>query len=492
MRRACISQGKVSFLLIIAGLCLAACSMAGSTPLPATSTPSVIPSLKPSPTLTVTLTPTSTPIPPTPTLPLPIPSPDNLLWNMYDERDKFKLACDRAWSLGGSISQPLPVQGYVEYVYSNTFTDEHYHDVQTSIAPYRAFTLGEVHALICVRVSRVQVDTYYAINPIPGGSNSAPAWQVNWKVRIISYPEGQLLAKKDFTGPNPPESISQNSLSAGVNYGQSPRKEFADWVYTLEVITPPPAQGEVAATFKTDYDVNYYSNFSNLSFSSDSRYLALGLSNDAKILLFSLEGLNIVHTISLADDDSGIDQLVFTSDSKNLVASTNHSLYQIDLDSGQVLESFRPSTGHLESTYTLDISLDGSTALLKDETSLIIWNTLDGTIRKLPLQSGPWMKLSPDGGMIAVMKDCYGQSDSWGHCSDQPLLVLDSVAGSIVQEIAMDFRWTPLFIPGTNRMVLCACTDYDNEHRCAERELIVWDAQTGEEIAHLKPRFEKK
>lgn len=447
--------------------------LAGCIPSPAVTTTAKatlppIPALSPTPTL-----PRSTP-----SLPQPFPTPQGALWEPSEQPPEYARACAAAFQAGGEISQPLVLPGYVATVIQRDFDALNFPAARLYIPDYEAYTFGEVKALVCIQESRVRVGTYVAVTPDPTQA-VAPAYRLDWQVRVIAYPQGSLLAVNAFTGEEPLFTIQIGSDGGSENYGEAPSANAANWLNTLAMANTPSTElGEEVAAFHGASDLAE-SDYA-LAFSSDSRWLAVGLVSSGKVDLFSLESRSLAASFPLPEDDSLIlKKLVFTPDGSALVAATGSSVERIDLASGEVLNSYI-SGG---SDFVLDVSQDGSAALICSGSQLVIWQTADGSERRFALSEAEQGLygggLSSDGGILFA-------------ADGQQIFIRDARSGATLLSIptAANDWFSPMFIPGSARLAVYSCSVFNqSDYRCEKAELQIWDATTGKQVAGLRPRF---
>ena len=94
-----------------------------------------------------------------------------------------------------------------------------------------AAAAGDAHALVCVLEQQVQVGSF--------AISGSPAVRIDYDVRLVSWPDGALLAGTSFTGGDPP---SDRTISAACHanpdgdgchdpvYGPSPAGDLSNWL----------------------------------------------------------------------------------------------------------------------------------------------------------------------------------------------------------------------------------------------------------------------
>ena len=82
---------------------------------------------------------------------------------------------------------------------------------------------NDVRSLLCVHQGEMAVGTYVAA---PGASSTGTAYRADWEGRLVSWPDGRLLARRSFTGNPPP----QMKFGQGDAYGGVSEAEVLEWL----------------------------------------------------------------------------------------------------------------------------------------------------------------------------------------------------------------------------------------------------------------------
>lgn len=84
---------------------------------------------------------------------------------------------------------------------------------------------AEFKSLVCVEEQQVKVGTYEDQN----SHETRDAIRDDWSLRVLSWPDGVLIAERSFQGADPPEECSP---SAGNCYGD-PQADATVWLKTV-------------------------------------------------------------------------------------------------------------------------------------------------------------------------------------------------------------------------------------------------------------------
>lgn len=271
-------MNKLARIILLITL-LAACQ---TTPI---ATPTIQLSSTPDPTETPqpTATPTASP---TPTIvPTPTTSPDTL------EQQAAEL-CEQAFSA------PVQTQPF-EMPYLGMYKTEVNRNPSWGISnttPHLfALSAESVKSIVCSSETRTQVGIY---------TDGSAAFKLRLNIRVVSWPDGAVVAAKSFESGMPPETKS----GFGGGYGSyPPGMNVRDWLLEqlehpeflyfprngLSLVAAAPV-GNLAATVRTEEEVQ-------------------------KILLFDPVTLQIVTTLE-SEDLGPINDLVFSPDAKTLIS----------------------------------------------------------------------------------------------------------------------------------------------------------------------------
>ncbi len=331
-------------------------SAPAATSLPPTFTP--LPTDTPTPTNTPTPTPTSTPTP-APTL-----SP-------VEFSQKAGPFCEAAFSSDADLQKvSAPLVYLFQYDYAE---DKKWSVVNNFFHPAEAVAESEVRSVACVRASRQRIFSY---------RDGEPGYQLTWNVRLISWPDGDVVGSESFRGDRPP-GIKYGS---GAEYGRAPQDQLNQWIYDHLANR---------AFFYTGDRI------SKLSFSPDGQILAAGKdlrfnvtyegsSFDMAISVWNVSTMETLHV--LHGHTTAVNWLPISPNGELLASSDSDCKLKIwDLSSGELLKSVKEPGCNSEFSpdgkYLL-IAGDSSGVKLMDAASLEIVNSL-------PQIGG--MTFSPDG-----------------------------------------------------------------------------------------------
>jgi hypothetical protein len=92
-----------------------------------------------------------------------------------------------------------------------------------------AGSAAEVKTLVCIKETRLKVGEYVPIRTpdspvIPLPTSLGAGYQIEWDVRLVRYPSGEVLAAERFLGDPPP------LYGAGVEIGSDPRPVVEAWL----------------------------------------------------------------------------------------------------------------------------------------------------------------------------------------------------------------------------------------------------------------------
>ena len=280
----------------------------------------------------VTIIPARTPtITPTP-LPTRTPTPDfaSLLPNAAE-------LCKVSFSKELSGTGILP--GKIFILIKVVYKEGAWEIKPTSRVPYtidpsylNAGSPSEVAALVCIRESRKKAGSYMG-----GGS----AFRVYWDVRITSWPDGQVIASKDFAGGDPPDKTS----SSGHVHVFPPGDEFAKWLNSLVL---PSVQKVMVLACRN------LGGPSNVVFSPDGRLLASD--NLEGIKLWKVETGQELAALIISHAGP-VSSVVFSPDGKLLASGSRDKTVKLwDVGAGEEVITL---VGHKSHVHGVAFSPDG-------------------------------------------------------------------------------------------------------------------------------------
>lgn len=349
-------KGLIHSVLLISMILLNGCASA-PTPAPPSLTP--LPTDTPVPTSTPVPTPTSTPTP-APTL-----SP-------VEFSQKAGPFCEAAFSSNDANLQEVsaPLVYLFQYDYAE---DGQWGVVNNFFHPAEAVAEVDVKAVVCVRASRQRIFSY---------RDGEPGYQLTWNVRLISWPEGDVIGSNTYRGDRPP-AIKYGS---GAEYGRSPQDKLNQWVYDH-------------LTNKTFFYTG--DRVSELAFSPDGQMLVAakglrynvayeGSSFDMAISVWNVSTMETLHI--LRGHTKEVNWLPISPNGKLLASSDGDCNLKIwDLSSGELLKNFEGPGCNSE------FSSDGKYLLIAGESSGV--KLMDAAslevVNSIPQIGG--MTFSPDG-----------------------------------------------------------------------------------------------
>jgi hypothetical protein len=197
-------------------------------------------------------TPASTPTSQPTSIPTPTISPET-------NTDRAGKMCDQAFkSAVKRQTASAPLLTLVKYTYDKIIGAEwRYIPSNEQInSVTEARSAETVQTVVCVQVSRTSAGSY---------DDGTGAYILNWKVRLVRWADGQVVDEKSFVGGKP----SQVKVHGGDGYGQSPVKEYREWLLNLFAADSVFVQGV---------------GVSSVAFSADGKYLVVAGSDfSAKI-----------------------------------------------------------------------------------------------------------------------------------------------------------------------------------------------------------------
>jgi WD40 repeat protein len=490
--------------LLLVSLLSSACSQGSRPAAPPTAVPSTTPNPTPTATFTATFTATATPIPPTPTLPPQFNSAGEDQFAFIMDLESLPgagEACAAAFQAGAPASAVLP--GKVLMVSRRTFVDDSLSGAlvdttwgvgklvgaSPALPLYTAHSLAEVSALVCIEESRVQVATYYPASQF-AVVQTAPAWQLNWNVRIITWPEGKALAGRAFTGEMPPETIDFGSLHSGVNYGTSPAKALQDWIMNNPLSgTPTPLPGE-SAGLPEGIPRLFSPDGTRLVITDETR-------SPVNVSLFNLAQGKVDLTVELPEKLGTIRSLGFSGDGSGLIIAADYNLLRINLANGSLQHNYPPDLNS-QAAYIFPafISADGSTVAAQVGNEIVIWDSATGAAHTI--LEGRQLRydgtaISGDGRILVYAgSNCETEGSFRRLCRSRPLTAVDTTNGAEIgktEVMSYDFD-LPLFVPGSSRVVVHTCTLADARGYCEDNWLALWDARAGESLEPVKLRWQ--
>lgn len=372
------------------------------TPTPTyTPTFTPVPTATPTPTLTPTPTPTST----------PTPIPPQALFHQA-----IKL-CETAFQSPVRGGSPGP--GVLALVYK--FEEKTW---KIEDLPHGPEAAHEVRTIACIKEDREHVANY-----TPG---DIPGYRLIWHVRLVNWPDGEVLAKRTLYGDKPPSVEVYVGKPPEAVYGAPPTIYFMEWL----------------ASFHIWQDVVIVPGYISMVFSPDSKTL-VSLSKEGKLQFWQVDdctlsrsweilvglienaafspNLTIVafseffpsislHRVSNGQFLRSLDipmgemsdlagpfpgSIAFSPDGALLAAGyDNNTVYLWQVSNGSLLHTFK---GHRDRVNSVAFSPDG-TILASGSDDIRLWNVSDGTLLRTltgHIDEINALAFSPDGALLA-------------------------------------------------------------------------------------------
>ena len=335
---------------------------------------------------------------------------------------------------------------------------------------------AEVHTVFCISETKTQTGTY---------TDGSPAYQLFWDVRAISWPDGRVIGRNSFTGPQP---SSTNVVASGVAEGANPYLEFATWVFN-QVDHPDFFQFHEAVT--------------TLAVSPDSELAVFGsgrvnqiVDKDYQARIFWLNP-SAMQIISAADGHQGmVTSLAFSPDGKTL-ASGGFDLFVKFWD---VRTSRLLGQVHLADT-------PNSLIFSPDGTKLVVASKLDVAFIDFPSMrvesviqqvSGRDLAYAPDGrhvyvNMLGIMKMIDTSANVIALSFPDPFALVPTLSVSADGSILGVTYESPESIdgfalsPAGSRIVSYTIQPLpENDPQADNVRLAIWDAKTGKYTSEVK------
>lgn len=394
---------KKQLFMILLLLLLAACQTA---PI---ATPTIQISSTPPPTDTPQLTATPT-TSPTPTI---VPTPTTLPKALEQQAAEL---CEKAFSA------PVQTQPF-EMPYLGMYKTEVNRNPSWGISnttPHLfALSAESVKSIVCSSETRTQVGIY---------TDGSAAFKLRLNIRVVSWPDGAVVAAKSFESGMPPKTKS----GFGGGYGSYPQgMTVRDWL--LEQFEHPEflyfsrvglgqvavaPQGNIAATVHTENEIQKILLFHPLSlqtittlesedlghindlvFSPDAKTL-ISLGRDGLVRFWDLQTYQQTESIALEREPK---YLLFSPDGAQIAISTGDGIHLIQASTKEMIRSF-PSN-----------MLKNDVAFSQDSSRLFIHGPLNDElgitqgINVMDLKTGQQISLFPDMSSAAVSISPEGQ-----------------------------------------------------------------------------------
>lgn len=290
--------------------------------------------------------------------------------------------------------------------------------------------LEAAQTIVCIKQTRINKGNYVPI----GGT----AYQIQWDIWLVSWPEGALIGSRTFLGGSPP----QTKTGPGDRYGMMPTSSSLDWIepalsepladldifgYSLAYI---PDRGSLLTNYRmTVYEVDAVTgeqlgtsefsdpSTSNVTYSPDGRLAAAwlctqvdeGRCTSGEVEVISLLSGEKVFTLRGAPEYPYVLSLAFSPDSRTLITghsgtidgTTREQIWRWDMSYGQGIVLLE---GEVGSVNELRISPNGETFLANINAGLRLLDVQSGAqVSSVPRQGNwPSFEFSPDGSMLAV------------------------------------------------------------------------------------------
>ncbi|MDE3090062.1 MAG: WD40 repeat domain-containing protein [Chloroflexota bacterium] len=463
---------NVAYMLVILILTVAATACAPSVvPMPnptaqlatavaviqtttAQAAPSATPSSSSTPMPTHTAITTATPT----TVLTPTPAPETLL-------PKAGLLCEAAFSSSVSAGSPKsPVL---------TLMNVEYGAKKWSIPPshqppfIEALSASEVQTLVCIKEN---------VNSVGSYMDGQPAYQLRWDIRLVRWPDGQVLAKTDLLGGKPP----QIKTYGGPGYGFDPNHngEFFLWLFSN--------LGEKI--------LSHSGAVMSIVFSSDGKTMAVG-SGDGAVKLWDVATGQVVFTRSGSPNLGGYSfGVAFSPDGKMLAPGRLLGDMELrDVGTGRVVRTLDGTSGERSVAFSPDgKSLVSGSCETRDARGncttgkIRIWDTtVWQVVRTLTGHTGEVSRLafSSDGKTLASSA-CKSRSE--GQCLAGEILLWDMATGQATYTLNNHTGESMAFSPDGKTIAAGSCAARKNWPECSAGEIWVWDVATRQVVRTLR------
>lgn len=393
--------GFLSLLVLI----LIGCQPA-STSMPATL-PAETPASSTPPSPTQDSTPVSTPLPAsTPTV-----SPAQLV-------RRASPICENAFS---ALFQAGPLTPPFAVLKKTSYADTPAWELAHQLPHLGSLSDAGVQTVFCLSETRTQTGTY---------ADGAPAYQIFWDVRAISWPDGKVIGRNSFAGPQPPDTAV---LASGSMEGAYPYPDFSGWVFD-RVDHPDFVQFNEAVTALAFSPVSEFAVFgsaragqivdrdyqarifwlntaamqitsaadghqgmvTSLEFSPDGKTLASG-GTDLFIKFWDVASSRLLGQVRLADTPNS---LAFAPDGTELAVASNFELTFVDVPSMQIERALQQASGR-DLAYAPDgrhvyVNMLGSIKMIDTSANIVALTFPD------PFALVPTLSVSADGTVLGV------------------------------------------------------------------------------------------
>lgn len=93
--------------------------------------------------------------------------------------------------------------------------------------PHGPESAPEVKTLVCIQEDVERVATY-----TPG---NIPGYRLIWHARLVNWSDGKVLAKKTFSGSDPPPSVVYFGDPPSAVYGGQPLTDLLEWLASFRI-----------------------------------------------------------------------------------------------------------------------------------------------------------------------------------------------------------------------------------------------------------------
>lgn len=457
---------RILLIVFLVFILIACQPTPGAAPLVSfTETP--VPSETPVPIPTATQTPTPT-IVPTATI-----SPEVL-------KSEAGPLCEKAFSASvenGIFTPPFAVLRKAVYADSPIW------GFGRQLPHLWSLSASDVRTVFCISETRTRQGTY---------TDGAPAYQISWSVRAVSWPDGEVIAQNSFIG-SPPPQIKRSSGSAE---GSFPDKKFSAWI--LDQVEHPNF-------------FNFGDAVKTIAISPDGSLAAFGtaIANrivdkdyQAKIILFDPADLQ---TVSTLDGHTGmVTALAFSPDGKSLVSSGyDLSVKFWDVATGKLIGQ----VNDMEPANSLTFSPDGTKLAIASNRGVALIDPLSlqitQSISDAAVQS---LAFSPDGnslflhpGLSSVKVIDLATGALTREIPDGEKLIATAMASMnefptseadgfpiVTYETPISLDGFALSSDGTKMITYTLDRSLDKDSGADNVTLAIWDIQTGDYLSEVK------
>jgi WD40 repeat protein len=347
----------------------------------------------------------------------------------------------------------------------------------------------DANTIVCINQNRQYAGKY---------ESGAEAYEINWAVQLIGFPDGNIFASKTFYSDyDPPEYTS------GVSdiYGDPPDEELvSDWILSLlkgkSAIVSDGGVRDFALSPEGDrlviadgaslqiWDIATETlihridevDSGKITFSPNGKLLAGG--SEYVVRLFDANNYQELPISS--ESDTVFVTLDFSPDSRLLATGERNGIVKIwDIDTLQIIQSFQENEGRWQKYFTVKFLPDGNTLVGGgDDGCLRAWDVVSGKSIDSAEYCSRWseirdLAISPDGNFLASGLD------------EGDVLIFDTSTWKLIENLsnrALDPKAirSITFLPGGSILV-----------GNMQDDIQFWDVETFKKLGKFEMSMEK-